>query len=61
MTPRPRRTITGEILGRWAIALALAPVGLVVLAFSGGRVTAGLLIVLIAVMVVVALVRAARR
>ncbi len=50
-----------SIVGRWIVAFALVPVGLVLIAASGGHVTAALLITLIAVMVVVALVRAARR
>ena len=54
---RPRRTVGGEILGRWLIAIVLLPAGLLVLAFTGGRATGALLIWLIAVMVVIALIR----
>ena len=58
---RSRRTVTGEILGRWVIALVLVPVGLPVILLAGGHVTAGLLIWAIAVMTMVAIVRGARR
>ncbi|MGH3254811.1 MAG: hypothetical protein ACRDOU_05275 [Streptosporangiaceae bacterium] len=60
MRPQRRRTITGEIVGRWVIAFALVPIGLLVLLPAHGHVTGGLLIWLIGIMVVVAIVRASR-
>lgn len=61
----PNSTLEGcemkSIIGRWIVAFALVPVGLLVLLPTHGHVTGGLLIALIAVMVAVALVRAARR
>ena len=60
-TPPRRRSITGELVGRWAIAVALVPVALIVLAFSGGHVTGPLLITLIVIMVIIAIARAGSR
>jgi len=55
-TPR-RRSIAGELIGRWVIAVALVPIGLPVILLAGGHVTAAMLILGIAIMVIVALAR----
>jgi hypothetical protein len=52
-----RRSVAGEIFGRWAVALVLVPVVLPVVLLGGGHVTVGMLIWGIAIMTVVALVR----
>ena len=57
----PRRTVTGEILGRWAIALVLVPVILPAVLLAGGHVTAAMFIWGIVIMTVVALVRSRPR
>jgi len=50
-----------SIIGRWIVAFALVPIGLLVLLPTHGHVTGGLLIALIAIMMIVAFVRAGRR
>jgi hypothetical protein len=55
--PPPRRTVTGEILGRWAVALVLVPIVLPVIFLTGGHVTTAMLIWTIVIMTVLALVR----
>jgi hypothetical protein len=53
----PRRTVAGELVGRWLVAFLLVPFVLPVILLAGGHVTAALLIWAIAIMVIMALVR----
>lgn len=53
----PRRSVVGEIVGRWAVALVLVPFVLPVVLLGGGHVTAAMLIWGVVIMTVVALVR----